>query len=187
MTCCSNICMLWMRNHQLLSLLHSSRWSWISTQCLSGRRQARILLVFSTTLIYWDAWISELAQASKSKSRKSTKNDQHFTKKCLPNRSTSLIANTSGTTSNCVLCKTEKHMHVLALRPCLVTRWLQQSKITTNHLKSGQWKSIWNGSILLKPLSRRARGWHASRWRRLMFLQRGVSVHLSVKLQPATW
>ena len=52
------------------------------------------------------------AQASESaspESRKSTRNDYPLTKKRLPNRSTSLVANTSGTTSNCVLYKTERH------------------------------------------------------------------------------
>ena len=90
------------------------------------------------------------AQASESaspESRKSTRNDYPLTKKRLPNRSTSFVANTSGTTSNCVLCKTERHplyacTRFKAMSHDKMIAAIKENNLCMNCLKSGHFSNV---------------------------------------------
>ena len=137
---CSNIYVpsrLWTRNHQLpfitsliemkLDLDTVLEWQKASQDSADVPHYAKLLEFLNLR--------AQASESASSKSRKSTRNDYPLTKKYLPNRSTSLVTNTSGTTVlQIVFCVKRKSIHcthVLASRPCLMTRWLQQSRRTT--------------------------------------------------------
>ena len=60
-TCCNSIYVHskpWTKNHQLPLSRHSLRWSLILTQCLSGKKRAKIPRTSLTTPSCWISWIS---------------------------------------------------------------------------------------------------------------------------------